>query len=305
MSEPPRVPREFDDYRLERRLAVGGMSELYRASRIRADGGREQLALKLLLPHLCGQAEVRELFDNEARITRWCSHPNVVRAVDSGVIEGRPYLALELLSGRDLGEVAELHRSQLCPIPWQVAVRVVACACAGLHHAHELCQDGRPLSLVHRDVSPSNLMICTDGSVKLLDFGLARADGLVDPVVAGAALGVAAYTAPEQFWGMHPDRRADLFAVGVILHELLTGRRLFWRGSEAATMLAVVEGPIPAPSSVRGGLPAGLDAVVARALDRDPEGRYSSAVELQQVLLAFAPNEDASIGNLVRATVGT
>jgi serine/threonine protein kinase len=304
MSEPPPFPLEFDDYRLERRLAVGGMSELYCASRTRAGGGREQLALKLLLPHLCDQAEIRGLFANEARITLWCSHPNVVRAVDSGVTDGRPYLALELLSGRDLGEVAQLSRSRLCPVPWPAAVRVVASACAGLHHAHELSREGRPLNLVHRDVSPSNLMICTDGLVKLLDFGLARADGLADPVMVGAALGVAAYTAPEQLWGMPLDRRADIFSLGVILHELLTGRRLFWRGSDAATMLAVVESPIPAPSSVRGDLPDALDGVVARALERDRERRYSSAVELQDVLSAFAPNDDASIGNLARTATG-
>lgn len=303
MAESPRLPHEFDGYRLERRLAVGGMSELYRASCAMPDGGREQVALKLLLPHFCNQSKARELFANEAQITLLCSHPNVVRAVGSGVAKGRPYLALELLSGCDLGEISDRHRERMRAIPWQAAVCIVSAACAGLHHAHELSQAGRSLNLVHRDVNPSNLMVGTDGLVKLLDFGLARADGLVDPVVAGAALGVAAYTAPEQFWGLALDRRADIFGVGVILHELLTGRRLFWRGSEPATMLAVVESPIPAPSLAREDLPRGLDEVVARALHRDPSGRYSSAVELQRDLLAFAPNANASIGNLVRATL--
>ena len=305
MSELPGLPREFAGYRLERRLAVGGMSELYRASRAQPNEGREPLAMKLLLPHLCDRAEPRKLFANEAQITLWCSHPNVVRAVASGAAEGRPYLALELLSGCDLGHIAEGHRSRRRPVPWRVAAGIVAGACAGLHHAHELCVDGRLLRLVHRDVNPSNLMVGPDGLVRLLDFGLARADGLVDPVVTGVAPGVAAYTAPEQFRGMPLDRRADIFSVGVILHELLTGRRLFWRGNEAATMLAVVESPIPAPSSVREDLPMGLDAVVARALWRDPRGRYSSAAELQRDLLAFASNADASIGNLVRATMDT
>lgn len=248
------------------------------------------VALKLLLPHLCELTEHVRMFLDEARLVSSLRHENVVRAVAFGQAGHRYYFAMEYVPGRDLAAVAQRAWSSSAGLSPAVALLLIATAARGLHHAHRFEHEGRPLCIVHRDVCPQNLMLCTSGAVKVLDFGVARVAGRHDDdASSGKIIGTAAYCAPEQLTGAPVDARADVFSLGVVLHELLTGRRLFRRDSEHRTMLAVIEDAIPQVSELRPGLRA-LDATLARALQREPDQRFDSAQAFGDALLSLLPS---------------
>ncbi|MGE0784796.1 MAG: protein kinase [Sandaracinaceae bacterium] len=276
--EPHRADGRVGRYRLCYELGSGGMATVYLA-RTEGPGGFEKLvALKCMLPHLAKKPGFVDMFFDEARIAARIDHPNVCTVFDFGDADGRHFIAMEYVVGET---VAALIRRSVKLGRWLdpiAAAQIVADACEGLHAAHELVgRDGRPMNVVHRDVTPHNLTVGYDGTVRVMDFGIARSSDRLHQTKTGVLKGKIAYMAPEQFRGRPVDRRADVWALGVVLYEMLTGKRLFRRGSEIETITAVDSAPIAPPHTIVEGIPQPLSDVVMRALSRDVEGRFSTA----------------------------
>lgn len=285
MLPPLRPGTNFDCYRLKQRLAYGSMAEVHLAERRDADAADAPVALKILLPHLCEDAALRAMFAEEARVARALSHENLLSAHDSGEASSRPFLVMEYLSGATLHEIREGLAPSRSPPALDVVLALGEQICRGLHALHELVRDGTPLGLVHHDVSPENILVTDAGGVKVFDFGLTTAGG---PGGEGALRGRAAYASPEKVSGRAVDRRADVFAVGVLLFELATGRRLFKRATEPETLLAVMDAEIPPPSQLHPDLPPAFDRVLAGALARDRGERTQTAAALGDALAEVA-----------------
>ena len=301
----PADGEKLGPYRLADRLASGGMATVYLAQRIGAAGFARTVALKVVHPHLADLTEFTEMFLDEARLSSRIDHPNVVRVDDFGNVDGRYFLAMEYIRGQPLAAVlTELgkHRRRMAP---QLSVWIATQVAEGLHAAHEATDpQGEPLGLVHRDVSPQNVMVSYDGHVKVLDFGVAKAEGRLQLTREGSLKGKLAYMSPEQAWSRPVDRRADIFSLGVVLWELLVGRRLFRRNDDVETLLAVRETRVPAPRSAGAPTTDALDAVVLSALDRDPAARPPTASVLARRLLEACPEartvRPADVAHVVR-----
>jgi serine/threonine-protein kinase len=298
--------RSFGKYRLLELLASGGMAEVWRAELPGPAGFAKEVALKLVRADLGAQPELARLFEQEARLASRLGHANVVQVFEYDVVDGRHYLAMELVRGRTLRQVADRCREAGVRMGLARAVHVGAEVARALAYAHRLAHRGRPLGVVHRDVSPQNVLVSFEGEVKLADFGIARALGAVEQTAPGSVKGKVAYMAPEQARGEPVDARADLFALGVVLWELLSGRRLFARDSEAAALAALLSAePVSRPSEWNEEVPPELDAAVLSALERDPERRTRSADEMLAALaaveLAMARRpEDLDLRSLMR-----
>jgi serine/threonine protein kinase len=296
-SDPP--IEKLGRYRISVELAAGGMSHVYLA-RAEGPGGFEKLvALKVIHRHLANHPDFVAMFLDEARIVSRIDHPNVCHVFDFGCDGGTYYLAMEYLVGEPLSRVVRAEHASRAPTPHLGALvaKVVADACEGLHAAHELRgSDGRPLEVVHRDISPHNLFVTFDGVCKVVDFGIARARDRVHDTTTGTVKGKFAYMAPEQLNGQVVDRRADVWSMGVVLFELLTGRRLFRRESDGATATAVLHSAIPRPSELRPGISPDLDRIVLTALEREPEKRFATTRELGRALLVHATVGGVQVG---------
>ncbi|MBP6837873.1 MAG: protein kinase [Kofleriaceae bacterium] len=294
------------------RLAAGGMAEIYLA-RARALAGVERhLVIKRILPQYARDPYFVAMFLDEARLAAQLQHPNVAQVFDIGRLGDSYFMALEYVhgcNGRELLTAAALRGEQL---PIGDVLTIGAGAAAGLHHAHEKRGgDGRLLGIVHRDVSPANLMLSYEGSVKLVDFGIAKAQHReAGATGVGSVKGKVSYMSPEQCTGNPLDRRSDVFSLGVVLFELLTGTRLFRTSSEFETMTSIVYRDAPPPSKARPGLPAELDALVGKALARDVEARFQTAGELLRALEEAAartghPLSTSALGHTLGRLVGT
>jgi serine/threonine protein kinase len=293
---------QLGPYRLCAELASGGMATVYLAEPC-AGPRRPLVALKVIHPHLAVDPTFLEMFLDEAQIAAQIRHPNVCRLLDIGVSAAHHYIAMEYLAGETLAAVrrrlADPSTSRL-PGPRLASLvgRIVSDACEGLHAAHELVDAfGEPLSVVHRDVSPENVMLTYDGCAKLLDFGVASAARQQHQTRTGMLKGKFAYIAPELLLGERADRRADVWGMGATAWELLTGARLFACPSDVETLRAISERRIAPPSEVRPDLPRAVDEVVLRALAREPGKRYATARELGSALLA-ASTGGRGIANL-------
>jgi len=281
-------PIEFGRYRLIRRIAAGGMAQIFLAVQRGPHGFEKVAVLKVILPELCTNDDFVQMFLDEARIAANLDHNNVVRVYDFGEIGGRYYLAMEHLPGEDLASILQATRKAKRHLPIEIAADFIIGAATGLHFAHELKDPkGKPMNIVHRDVSPSNVLVTYHGTVKLVDFGIARAESNITKTAAGTLKGKVAYVSPEQAMGEAIDRRSDIFALGVVLHELLTSARMFRRDSDLATLQAVATGPINPPSALRPDVPAALDAIVLKALSRDLAHRYATAADFADALAGF------------------
>jgi len=277
--------RTFGRYRLVEMLASGGMADVWRAEAAGAAGVVREVALKLVRGEHEASSDFVRMFVEEARLASRLTHANIVQVHHFDQVEGRYYIAMELVRGHHLGRVVERARELGIPLGLPRAVNIGAEVAKGLAHAHRASENGRPLGIVHRDVSPHNVLVSFEGEVKLADFGIARATGQAGLTEPGTVKGKLAYMPPEQARGGAVDARADLYALGVVLWELCAGRRLFARESEVATFAAVTSEEAVSPASAwNESVPPRLDALLASLLERDPARRLASADEAAAAL---------------------
>jgi serine/threonine-protein kinase len=283
------VGQRLGKYQLLALLALGGTAEIYLARIEGTSGFEKYVVVKCLHDHLADDQEFVHMFLDEARLGATLDHSNIVQTLELGEQNGRYYMAMEFLAGMSLAMVARkaVERVPGGKIPVHLTLGLAAQACAGLHYAHERQSGGKPLNIVHRDISPQNLVITFEGVVKIVDFGIARAEHRETHTRAGTIKGKFAYMSPEQCRAAEVDRRTDVFALGTIVHELITGRRLFKKGSTYDTYQAILEGKVPVPSSVNHELDPGLDPVVMKALAYDREDRYPTAEAFGEALIGY------------------
>jgi serine/threonine-protein kinase len=270
----------YGQYVLVRKLAEGGMAEIFLAKRLGADGFERNVVIKRMLAHLSGMPEFVEMFRDEARLAAKLSHPNVVQIQDLGFADGCYYICMEYLAGEDFSTTVRTasFRGEYVPVP--LVMRVLADAARGLHYAHDFADEtGRRLNIVHRDISPSNLYVTYEGQVKVLDFGISKYESRQAQTRTGVVKGKYIYMAPEQARGAQVDRRADIFALGVSLYEALTHVRPFARDNDLAVLNALMEGDFQPPRELRPDLAPELELVVLRAMAYDPDERYATAAE--------------------------
>jgi hypothetical protein len=282
------VVETFGRYQLVKTLATGGMAELFLARQVGPQGAEKLLVVKRILPHLSGNEEFTAMFLDEARIAARLDHPNIVQIFDLGVQDERYFLAMEYIHGEDLRRVWRQAERLGQPLPQSLVCRIIIEACAGLDHAHKRTdQAGRPLGIIHRDVSPQNILVSFEGGVKVVDFGIAKAADAMTVTRAGVLKGKYAYMSPEQAAGQPLDHRSDVFALGVVLYELLTATRLFKRPTDLQTLEAVLECQLEPPWAVDARVPRDLGALVLRALAKDRTQRFPEACQLGAALEAW------------------
>lgn len=273
-----RAPVPIGRYLLFKSLKKGGMARVFLG--FDKDDPARLLAVKTLLPKLGDQRLYREMFASEGKVGVRLVHPNVVRTVEHGEDRGTAYIAMDFIFGFDLSTVLRRMRKQNQRIPLPLAVGLARDVCSGLAYAHELCDEsGQPLDIVNRDVSPGNVMVGFDGHVKLIDFGIAQTTIDVKSQI-GSIKGKISYMAPEQVRGLPVDHRVDLFSLGTVLYEMLTGVQIFHDEGDFATMERVRRAEAPPPSTHNPTVDPQLDALVARAMAREAHERYQSAREM-------------------------
>lgn len=274
-------------YRLLRRLATGGMAEIYLARATAIEGFEKLVVLKRILPQYADNESFIRMFLAEARLAATLHHPNVVQVYDIGEDDGAYFFAMEYVEGVNLRQLGIATRRAGHALPLQHILHIITGMCAGLHYAHEKRDaSGAPLGIVHRDVSPSNVLVTFDGGIKIVDFGIAKAANV--STSAGTLKGKIPYMSPEQCRGAQLDRRSDVFSIGTLLWELTMGARLFSADNEMALLAKVAEGRVPPPTTINPHYPPTLEAIVLRALAADLDQRYPSARELQLALEDFA-----------------
>jgi serine/threonine protein kinase len=282
LAPSPQPTQRFGKYLLVERLGRGGMAEVWKAKILGPAGFQRTVVVKRILPHLAEDPHFVQMFVSEARLSARLSHANIVHVYELGDVDGEYFICMEYVRGRDVVSVMRAHLMRAVPPPGLGAF-VVREVCRALAYAHALTDDdGRPLRLIHRDVSPSNVMLAFDGSVKLLDFGIAKAlsEASENKTQTGTLKGKFGYMSPEQVEGKEIDHRTDLFAAGIVLHEILTGRRLFKGQTDIQTIAMVREANIQPPSVFNPQVSPDLDRVVMKALARDPEVRYQRCDEM-------------------------
>lgn len=293
-------------YRLCFEVASGGMATVYMALYQGPVGFEKVVALKTIHKHLAKEQQFVDMFFDEARIAAHIDHPFVCRVIDFGHAENGYYIAMEYLLGEPLSAVygALAENATLADSPNRpfIVSRILADICEGLHAAHDLSVDGRPMNIVHRDVTPANLFALYDGTVRVVDFGIATARDKLHQTELGTVKGKYAYVSPEQLEMKTLDRRSDVWALGVVFWELLTGKRLFKRDTHMETMRAVGAAAIPAPSEIRPDLPPALDAIVLGALGRDRVDRYPDARAMADAIEAFLSETGRGV---TRAEIGS
>ncbi|MCU0699238.1 MAG: protein kinase [Myxococcaceae bacterium] len=278
----------YGRYQLIKKLATGGMAQIYLARQLGVQGFEKLLVVKRILPHLAENEDFITMFLDEARIAARLNHPNVVQIFDLGQQDDTFYIAMEYIHGEDVRKVWKQAERQGTQIPLPLICRIIIEACAGLDYAHKKTDPGgRPLNIVHRDISPQNILVSFEGGVKVVDFGIAKAADQATVTKSGVLKGKYSYMSPEQAQGRPVDARTDVFALGVVLYELLTGTRLFKRANDIQTLNAVTECKVEPPSAIDERLPKDLDAIVMRALAKDRGDRYADARELQEALEAW------------------
>lgn len=294
-NDSPELDAErFGSYLVFEQLGIGGMASVHRAER-RVGGTRQRVALKRLLPHASSDDELVKLFLDEAQLVKRLRHRNIAEVYDFGRAEGEYFLAMELVAGPTLKQLLRHCASTVGLIPYPIAVTLLMQVCDALAYAHDVCdENGKPMQLVHRDVSPSNIVISTNGVLKLIDFGVAKTT--TSHTQAGVIKGKLAYIAPEYLDDTGLDRRADLWAVGVVAYELLTNQRLFSGDDDLELMRQVRAQTIVPPSHHNPDVPPELEWIVMTALERDPEQRWQNATALRNALASVTrPSTNAEV----------
>ncbi len=275
----------IDRYELVAEIASGGMATVFLARLSGVGGFQRFVAIKRLHPHLANENEFVQMFLDEARLAAGIHHPNVVPILEVGASDRGYYIVMDYVEGDTLAHLLARAATAGVAMPASIALRVVVDMLGGLHGAHELRDaQGNPAELVHRDVSPQNVLVGVDGIARITDFGVARAASRLSGTGAGELKGKISYMAPEQTSGLPLDRRADVFASGIVLWEVLSGRRLFKAPNDAATITRILKEPIPSPRQYNPVVSGEVAAVCLRALERDPNRRFASAAQFGDAL---------------------
>ncbi|MBW2731092.1 MAG: serine/threonine protein kinase [Deltaproteobacteria bacterium] len=276
-------------YRIIDKLDSGGMAEIYRAEAELMQGMKKKVAIKRILPHLTKNKKFVAMFLDEARLSLYLDHANIVHVFDIGRSGDTYFIVMEYVDGPNLRTVNETMRRLNEPVSMEKAIFILMEVCKGLGYAHDMLSpdDNSPLQIVHRDVSPPNILLSRNGEIKLVDFGLAKAASQLENTDPGVVKGKFSYLSPEVASGAPVDHRADIFASGIILFELLTGRRLFYGETDYQTVELVRQAKIPSLSTINPAVPAELNQIVQRALARDPDHRFQHAYEMQEALAQF------------------
>lgn len=298
------MPERFGRYEIKEQLATGGMAKIYKAS----TSGNRVFTLKKILPDYSTNDEFIRMFLEEAKISLSLKHPNIIRVLDFGQLEGSYYLAMEYVFGKDLGSLLRTSVEKRIYIPIDVACYIIWQCCRGLNYAHTLTNTfGEKLGVVHRDISPPNIMLSYNGEAKILDFGIAKAMRAASGgnTRSGVLKGKFCYMSPEQAMGQNLNPQSDVFSLGIVLHELLTSKSLFYCKDEIETLEKVRKAKVSAPGQARKGIPKALDKIVLKALDKRLNKRYKSCeefgTELKKFLDDFAPRTDGrNVARFVR-----
>lgn len=278
----------FGRYTLLDRLAVGGMAEIFLARQAGLEGFEKNVVLKRIRPHLSKQQAFVRMFLNEAKLAAQLTHPNVVQIYDLGKVGESYYIAMEYIFGRDMRRVIPKAEALGIPFPMVYALKIASSVLEGLYYAHQKTDIyGAPLSIVHRDITPENIFVSFDGTVKVLDFGIAKAANQLEHTQAGEIKGKLSYMSPEQCLGKPLDLRSDIFSLGVVLYEWITGFRLFTGDSDVAILRSITDGKIYAPSYFRSDIPEEVERILMRALEKDRDLRYQTAWEMQDDINRF------------------
>jgi serine/threonine-protein kinase len=300
--ESPDAPIKFGRYELLRLLARGGMGEVYLARMQGASGWQKQLVIKRMLPHLAEDPAFARRFLEEARISTSLSHGNLVPVFDVGEHDGALFLAMDHVDGWDLRAIHRAELARGARLPDQLALFIVAEICRGLAYVHNRRDEqGRRLGLVHRDVSPSNILISRDGEAKLVDFGIAIAPDQAVRTATGELRGKLAYMSPEQARGERLDHRSDIYSLGVVLYELLTGERPVSTGSDMEVLARVQRGEHRPITDLRDDLPTGLAQLVERAIATSPDDRFEEVDELLLGLMRLLFSETGPVTHALLA----
>lgn len=275
----------LDKYRLIAELGHGGMAEVYLAVVSGPAGFNKLVVIKQIRAELADDPEFLNMFLDEARLAARLSHPNVVQTNEVGHVGNRYFIAMEYLDGQPLNRILQRFKRDNVNFPAATHIRILIDVLAGLHHAHELADyDGTPLEVVHRDVSPHNIFVTYDGQIKVVDFGIAKAMNSSSETRAGVIKGKVAYMSPEQARGDRVDRRSDVFAVGVMLWEAITGQRI-WKGlTDVAMLHRIIKGEIPSPRTIKDDVSDKMEAICMKALSPNREDRFASAADFQSAL---------------------
>src|SRR5579883_14093 len=297
-------PQQFGKYTLVEKIAVGGMAEIYRAKTFGAAGFEKDLVIKRILSQFSNDEEFVRMFIDEARLAAKLQHANVVQIFDFDGVEAPPgeisyYIAMEWVDGKDLRHLLKEGARRRDPLSAAAAVHVAVETLKGLHYAHTRSEGGRPLGIVHRDVSPHNVLVSYSGDVKISDFGIAKAAARAAVTTNGMVKGKIAYMSPEQVTGQPLDRRTDVFSMGVVLYEMLTGSRLFAGDSEKDVIANVRDAVVEPPRARNPDIPVDLERVLMKMLAASPEGRYPTAADAAKALTAtsaYSPSEGIALG---------
>jgi serine/threonine protein kinase len=287
-------PVPFGKYYLLERIATGGMAEVFKAKAFGIEGFERLIAVKRILPTIAENAEFTRMFVDEAKLAGQLQHANIAQIFDLGRVEESYYIALEYVAGRDLRSVWDRLRQRGQRLPTALACYIMARVLEGLEYAHNKTDtSGQPLHIVHRDVSPQNMLLSFDGDVKLIDFGVAKAASSTTETRVGILKGKLSYMSPEQVRGLAVDRRSDTFSCGTVLYELVTGERLFVGESDFETLERIRKVEVAPPSLYNPDIPRELEDIILHALQKNPNHRYESAAEMQSALMRFLLNGGA------------
>lgn len=289
----------FGKYSLLNRIAVGGMAEIFLARQEGLEGFEKTICIKRIRPHLSSQPNFVRMFLNEAKLAAQLNHPNIAQIYDLGRIADSYFIAMEYISGRDMSRIIPKAEKAGIPFPMIYALRIASNVCEGLYYAHTKTDAyGSPLNVVHRDVTPENVLVGFNGTVKIVDFGIAKANTQIEQTRAGEIKGKLSYMSPEQAMGAQLDARSDIFALGSVLYEWVTGYKLFTGENEMAILKSIIDGKIYPPSYFKEDVPETVERILMKALEKDKEKRYQSAWEMQFDIDTYLASSEFTPSNI-------
>ncbi|MHB1844885.1 MAG: serine/threonine protein kinase, partial [Deltaproteobacteria bacterium] len=291
--------QRFGKYVLVDRIAVGGMAEIFLARQEGLEGFEKTIVIKRIRPHLSNQKAFVNMFLNEAKLAAQLNHPNIVQIYDLGKIGDSYFIAMEYIFGRDMRRIIPKADGMGIPFPMVYALKIASSVCEGLYYAHQKADMyGAALHIVHRDVTPENIFVSFDGTVKVLDFGIAKAANQVEQTRVGEIKGKLSYMSPEQCMGKMLDHRSDIFSLGTVLYEWITGFKLFTGESEVAILKSITDGKIYPPSYFKADVPEAVERILMKALEKERENRYQSAWDMQYDLDQFLSQYEFTPSNI-------